>query len=75
MSLLYRLAATLVLGLVLSGVAAAAGSVASFEAALRAAYGDYRAALFQTNSGNKDGAVDRLLWHQGGRYRYCRREP
>lgn len=24
---------------------------------------------------NKDGAVDRLLWHQGGRYRYCRREP
>lgn len=24
---------------------------------------------------NKDGAVDRLLWHQGGRYRYCSREP
>jgi CubicO group peptidase (beta-lactamase class C family) len=23
---------------------------------------------------NKDGAVDRLLWHQGGRYRYCPRE-
>lgn len=24
---------------------------------------------------NKDGVVDRLLWHQGGRYRYCPREP
>jgi hypothetical protein len=23
---------------------------------------------------NKDGVVDRLLWHQGGRYRYCPRE-
>lgn len=22
---------------------------------------------------NKDGVVDRLLWHQGGRYRYCPR--
>jgi D-alanyl-D-alanine-carboxypeptidase/D-alanyl-D-alanine-endopeptidase len=24
---------------------------------------------------NKDGAVDRLLWHQGGKYRYCPRIP
>ena len=24
---------------------------------------------------NKDGAVDRLLWHQGGRYQYCTRVP
>lgn len=24
---------------------------------------------------NKDGAVDRLLWHQGGRYTYCPRVP
>lgn len=24
---------------------------------------------------NKDGVVDRLLWHQGGRYRYCLRVP
>lgn len=24
---------------------------------------------------NKDGAVDRLLWHQGGRYTYCSRVP
>jgi serine-type D-Ala-D-Ala carboxypeptidase/endopeptidase len=24
---------------------------------------------------NKDGAVDRLLWHQGGKYQYCPRVP
>jgi D-alanyl-D-alanine-carboxypeptidase/D-alanyl-D-alanine-endopeptidase len=24
---------------------------------------------------NKDGTVDRLLWHQGGKYRYCPRVP
>lgn len=24
---------------------------------------------------NKDGMVDRLLWHQGGRYQYCVRVP
>lgn len=24
---------------------------------------------------NKDGIVDRLLWHQGGRYQYCTRIP
>ncbi|MEA2884455.1 MAG: serine-type D-Ala-D-Ala carboxypeptidase/endopeptidase [Bradyrhizobium sp.] len=24
---------------------------------------------------NKDGAVDRLLWHQNGKYRYCPRVP
>jgi D-alanyl-D-alanine-carboxypeptidase/D-alanyl-D-alanine-endopeptidase len=24
---------------------------------------------------NKDGAVDRLLWHQGGKYTYCPRAP
>jgi D-alanyl-D-alanine-carboxypeptidase/D-alanyl-D-alanine-endopeptidase len=24
---------------------------------------------------NKDGTVDRLLWHQGGAYRYCPRMP
>lgn len=24
---------------------------------------------------NKDGIVDRLLWHQGGKYRYCPRMP
>jgi len=24
---------------------------------------------------DKDGAVDRLLWHQGGRYVYCPRIP
>ena len=24
---------------------------------------------------NKDGMVDRLLWHQGGAYRYCPRVP
>ena len=24
---------------------------------------------------NKDGAVDRLLWHQNGRYQYCPRVP
>lgn len=57
MSVLCRLIAPLAVGLMLSGAAAAAGSVASFEAALRAAYGDYRAALFQTNSGSQDGAV------------------
>jgi hypothetical protein len=24
---------------------------------------------------NKDGIVDRLLWHQGGKYQYCPRVP
>ena len=24
---------------------------------------------------NKDGVVDRLLWHQGGGYKYCVRVP
>jgi len=24
---------------------------------------------------NKDGIVDRLLWHQGGKYQYCPRIP
>jgi hypothetical protein len=24
---------------------------------------------------NRDGMVDRLLWHQGGAYRYCPRVP
>jgi D-alanyl-D-alanine-carboxypeptidase/D-alanyl-D-alanine-endopeptidase len=24
---------------------------------------------------NKNGTVDRLLWHQGGKYQYCPRVP
>lgn len=56
MSMLRPLAAALALTLMLAG-AAAAGPVARFEADVRAAYGDYRAALFQTNSGNKEGAA------------------
>jgi serine-type D-Ala-D-Ala carboxypeptidase/endopeptidase len=24
---------------------------------------------------NKDGVVDRLLWHQNGKYSYCMRLP
>ena len=49
--------------LILSGVALAAlsglvqaGPVAEFEAALRDAYGNYRAALFMTNSGKAEGS-------------------
>jgi len=51
-------------GLILGGVAlmalagiAQAGPVAEFEAALREAYGNYRAALFMTNSGKQENAA------------------
>lgn len=40
------------LALALVGSAAVAGPVQDFETALRASYGDYRAALFATNSGD-----------------------
>jgi hypothetical protein len=38
--------------------AALAGAVGDYEASLRRAYADYRAALFFTNSGNADKAAD-----------------
>jgi hypothetical protein len=41
-----------VFALVLAGGGALAGPVQDFEAALRASYGDYRTALFVTNSGD-----------------------
>jgi len=51
-------------GLIFGGVAlmalagiAQAGSVAEFEAALREAYGNYRAALFMTNSGKQENSA------------------
>ncbi len=56
MPVLRPIAATLALSLMLAGTALD-GSVSAFEDALRTAYGDYRAALFQTNSGNQDGAA------------------
>jgi len=46
----------MVVSLMLVG-AATAGSVADFEKAMRGAYSDYRLALFQTNTGNRDAAA------------------
>lgn len=45
------------LALVLLPAAAFAGPVADFETALRGAYGNYRAALFQSNAGNAEGTA------------------
>lgn len=56
MSPLSRLAAAAALVLAFVG-SASAGPVAEFETALRAAYADYRAALFQTNAGQPQAAV------------------
>jgi hypothetical protein len=45
---------------VMLSVAASAGPVADFERALREAYGDYRAALFQTNAKNAPATLQTL---------------
>jgi hypothetical protein len=41
-------------------VSASAGPVGDFEDALRSAYADYRSALFLTNAGKRDAAVDAI---------------
>ena len=41
-------------------VSASAGPVGDFEGALRSAYADYRSALFLTNAGKRDAAVDAI---------------
>src|SRR5690554_3038235 len=55
-----RLAAIAFIALFALGIApqpSFAGPVAEFEAALRTAYADYRAALFHTNSKNAEASV------------------
>lgn len=56
MSLLARLL-TVATASLMFAAAAYAGPVADFEKSMRAAYADYRAALFQTNANNRDEAV------------------
>lgn len=56
MSPLSRLAGAAALTLAFIG-SASAGPVAEFEAAMRGAYADYRAALFTTNAGKPDASV------------------
>jgi hypothetical protein len=56
MTPLSRLAGVAALALAFAG-SAHAGSVADFEIAMRAAYGDYRAALFETNANKPDAAL------------------
>ena len=51
--------------LALVSSAVLAGPMQDFERSLRAAYGDYRAALFLTNSGQAEKAAKRLEMFQG----------
>ena len=53
---LSRYMVAMAVSLMLVGVAAA-GSLGDFEKAMRSAYSDYRVALFQTNTGNRDAAA------------------
>lgn len=55
---------TVVFGLL--GSAVAAGPVTDFEDAYRAVYGQYRVALFATNSGNVEKSVGSLAGFSGG---------
>lgn len=59
MRLLSHGALAMLTGVLFAG-SALASPASDFEAKLRAAYADYRAALFLTNSGNQKGAADSI---------------
>lgn len=54
------------MGLFLIAASAGAGEVADFETAFRAVYGEYRAALFATNSGDADKSAKALAKFEAG---------